>query len=239
MVVSLILKQQIPTTFKFKIRSNFRHRMKKVYFINGICCDERTFSFLDLSFCQPQFVQWLPSLPKETLAQYAERLFAAIDDDEAILVGLSFGGMIATEIAKRHPGVKAILLSSAKTSAEIPPILKFWRYIPFYELFGDLLIKNSAAIVIKITGIKGKEQKQVQREILKTTNGEFTRWAIHVIVNWKNNVVPPNITHIHGTTDKILPVKNVKADHVIYNGEHLMVMNEVEKIGSLLRKLIV
>jgi hypothetical protein len=33
--------------------------MKKVYFISGLGADKRAFSFLDLSFCEPVFINWI------------------------------------------------------------------------------------------------------------------------------------------------------------------------------------
>ena len=55
---------------------------------------------------------------------------------------------------------------------------------------------------------------------------------------WENNITVENITHIHGTSDKLLPYKKVKADYTINGGTHLMVMNNPEEISDLLKKLI-
>jgi hypothetical protein len=41
--------------------------MKKVYFISGLGADSRVFSFLDLSYFEPVFLDWLPPQKKESL----------------------------------------------------------------------------------------------------------------------------------------------------------------------------
>jgi pimeloyl-ACP methyl ester carboxylesterase len=74
--------------------------VNKVYFISGLCADKRAFSFLNLSFCEPVFINWIQPLKNESLSAYALRLKEQIRDDNPIIVGVSFGGMLATEMAK-------------------------------------------------------------------------------------------------------------------------------------------
>ncbi len=212
--------------------------MQKVYFISGLGADSRSFGFLDLSFCDPHFIQWITPTFDETLGSYAEKLFASINDEKAVIVGLSFGGMLATEIAKKHPGTKVIIIASAKSRFEIPRYLRFWRHFPIYR-FHSAQTKNYAGrFVLSILGTKGAEQKKVQQQIMRDSDPLFTRWAINAILNWNNTVIPKNVIHIHGTADKLLPFSYVKADYIITNGEHVMIMDKAEEVSALLKKLI-
>ena len=211
--------------------------MKKVYFLPGLGADKRGFNFLDLSFCEPQFLQWLTPMPNETLPSYAERLFTLINDEEATIVGLSFGGMLATEMAKQHPKTKVIIISSAKTYREIPGYLRFWRRIPVYKVIVNERTKSSSHFALKILGAKGIEQKKLQHEILLSSNPAFTRWAMDAIVKWNNIVVPENVIHIHGTADRLLPYRYVKADFTIEGGEHVMIMDKAPEVSALLKRL--
>jgi len=212
--------------------------MKKVYFISGLGADKRSFQFLDLSFCDPQFVDWM--IPKfgDTLASYAEKLFSSINDEDATIVGVSFGGMLATEIAKKHPGTKVIIISSCKTHLEIPGYLRFWRYLPVYKLHSQKTKNPAGQIVLSLLGTRGKEQRKVQQEILKDSDPLFIRWALHAIVNWKNTIVPENVIHVHGTGDKLLPYRYVKVNHTIEKGEHVMIMDHAKELSELLKKLL-
>lgn len=212
--------------------------MKKVYFIAGLGADRRSFGFLDLSFCDPQFVQWVTPASDDTITSYAEKLFEAIDDENATIVGVSFGGMLATEIAKNHPGTKVIIISSSKTHLEIPRYLRFWRYFPIYKLHSDKTKNSAGQLVLSILGTKGVEQRKLQQEIMKDSKPLFVRWAIHAVVNWNNTVIPKNVIHIHGTADKLLPYRYVKADYIIDKGEHVMIMDNAAELSELLKKLI-
>lgn len=73
-----------------------------VYFISGLGADKRIFSKLTLS---AEFdiihIDWIVPFSKETLVSYAKRLSKVIDvNNPFALIGVSFGGMIAVEIAK-------------------------------------------------------------------------------------------------------------------------------------------
>lgn len=211
--------------------------MKKVYFIPGLGADKRSFGFLNLPFCEPQFIEWLKPALTDTLPLYAEKLFRLINDEEATIVGLSFGGMLATEMAKQHPQTKVIIISSAKSYRELPVYFRFWKRFPVYKYFSDRTMKSSGKMIIKILGAKGKEQQKLQHEIIASSDPSFTRWAMDAIVKWSNNDIPKNVIHIHGTTDRLLPYRSVKADYPIAKGEHLMVMDRADEISELLKTL--
>ena len=200
--------------------------------------DRRSFGFLDLSFCRPEFVKWKTPLAGETLASYAERLFEDIGDPEATIVGVSFGGMLATEMAKKHPQTKVIIIASCKTFREIPAYLRCWKYLPIYRLHSEKFKGFSGKIVLDILGAKGRDQKKVQQEILKDTDAGFTRWALHAIVTWKNTTIPDNLVHIHGTGDRLLPYRYVKADHCIHNGQHVLIMDHAAEVSQMLKEII-
>lgn len=212
--------------------------MKKVYFISGLGADKRSFSFLDLSFCEPHFIEWVKPATGETLASYAEKLFTSIDGEQATIVGLSFGGMLATEIAKNHPRTKVIIISSAKTFGEIPRYLRVWQHLPVYKLHSGRFRDFAGPFVLSLLGSKGREQQKVQREILKDSDPVFLRWAMDVIVKWKNAIVPPNVTHIHGSADKLLPWRYVRDHYTIPGGEHVMIMDMHGEVSALLKQLI-
>ena len=66
----------------------------------------------------------------------------------------------------------------------------------------------------------------------------FLKWAVGAILNWKEKSVPVNIKHIHGTADKLLPIRYVKADFEIKGGTHLMSINKPDEVAGLIKKLI-
>lgn len=212
--------------------------MKKVYFISGLGADRRVYSFLDLTFCEAVYVDWIKPFDKETLEAYAHRLRNEIPDPHPIIVGLSFGGMLATEMAKSDPDLRAIIISSSKTTDEFPRYLRAGKYFPFYKWMSGKLMKRSAHWIKWVFGRNGKEQKKVFLEIIRDVDTDFTKWAIDAILHWKNKVAPKNVTHLHGTADRLLPYRLVRADYMIKGGNHVMPMDSHVEISALLKKLI-
>lgn len=211
--------------------------MQKVYFISGLGADKRIYSFLDLSFCEPVFVDWIKPLDNETLPAYALRLRAVIPVN-SVVVGISFGGMLATEMAKADPTLHPILISSCKISKELPPYFRAGVYFPAYKWFSGKMARQFMLRSLWMLGAKGAEQKKLLREITLDSDIPFSKWAINAILHWENDIIPPGLVHIHGTADKLIPFRYVKADYTIEGGTHVMPLDNAPEISDLLKKLI-
>lgn len=211
----------------------------KIFFLSGLGADKTAFNFLDLSFCEPVFIEWIEPLPNESLQQYALRLKEQFIPDDSIVIGLSFGGMLATEIAKNSASIKAVIISGAKTKYEIPVFYKSGKYFPLYKWLSGSAHQWFMLNAKWMFGLQNNETKKVYKTIINNSRADFNKWAIRSILFWKNIEIPNNVIHIHGTADKILPYKNVHAQYAIKDGEHLMVMDHAEELSILLRKILV
>lgn len=144
--------------------------MQQVYFIGGLGADKRVFSLLDLSFCNPVFLEWLAPVHSETLEKYALRLKALIQEPQPVIVGLSFGGMLVTEMAKADPDMRGIIISSNKTASEFPSQLRLGKYFPAYQWMPSTALTRIMTANSWILGGKGKEQKHLLRQIIIDTD---------------------------------------------------------------------
>jgi len=212
--------------------------MQKVYFISGLGADRRVFSLLDLSWCEPVFLDWIEPLPGEDLRGYALRLASAIAEPDPVIVGLSLGGMMATEIAKDRPLARAVLVSSNKLGREFPGYLKMFRFFPVYKLMPGGFMKGFQRVYTNVFGVKGSAPKQLMYQVIADADINFVKWGIHAIMNWQNTEVPSNVVHVHGTADKLLPYRLVHADYTVRNGGHVMTMDNADEVGRLLREII-
>src|SRR3546814_1935076 len=92
-----------------------------IYLLPGMGADHRLFSRLDLPGLNPKVLQWVPPGEGDSLGDYAKKLQPQITSTEdAVLLGVSLGGMLAVELARLARFRKIILISSAKTCLEIP-----------------------------------------------------------------------------------------------------------------------
>ena len=102
--------------------------------MSGLGADERIFQWLRYDGFRPIHIQWIPPEKGEPIEDYARRLTEQIEDDNPVVVGLSFGGMIAVEIGKQIETEKVILLSSVKDVSEVPIYFKIFRAIPLHRV---------------------------------------------------------------------------------------------------------
>lgn len=209
---------------------------KELYIFSGLGADERVFQQLDFSGFSETFIKWIVPQDKETIENYATRLIEQITTAKPILIGLSFGGIMAIEVAKQIDTEKIILIASSKTKKEIPFYFRLAGLIRFHKLLPVKLLKNSNFITNWFFGTNSTLDKQLLKQILIDTDPIFLNWAIDKIVRWTNNTTTKNTFHIHGTKDRILPLSFVDCNVTIKNGGHLMTLNKSEELTNILRQ---
>lgn len=212
--------------------------MKRIFIFSGLGTDERVFKYLEFPGCEVTFVKWIKPFKSETLQDYSKRLTEQITAQKPTIVGLSFGGIVATEVSKIIEPEKLILIASAKTYKEVPFYFRIAGKLKLQKLLPVSLLKAQNFISNWFFGIQSFEDKKLLGEILHDTDPDFLKWAIDQIVNWKNEIVVANVKHIHGTADRILPFRYIKADFAIEKGGHFMTVNKSSELNSIIKTLL-
>lgn len=212
--------------------------MKTLYLFSGLGADYRVFANLELPGYKIVYIKWIDPGKGEPIAGYAQRIRAQITTEDPILIGVSFGGMMAVEIAKIMPVEKVILISSARTGAELAAGQSFFLKMGLYKYVPGALLTSTNFIVYRLFGAKSATDKALLKAILEDTDVRFFRWAMNAIAHWENTTVPSNLIHIHGRDDKIIPFENVHADYPINGGGHLMVFNHAAAISRIIENYL-
>lgn len=233
--LSAELEQQPQLTTSERIEN----ALKDIYCVSGLGADDRVFQKLKFEGYQPVHIRWLEPDPRESIADYARRLASQIESDDPIIIGLSFGGMIAVEIAKQIDAKKVILISSVKNQQEVPFYFKIFRWFPIHRLIpARLMLWIGQLLAAWFFSLQTLDERKLFRAILLDTDAKFMKWAIHQVVTWKNELIPENTYHIHGQRDRIFPNRFVHEDFSIAKGGHFMIMNQAEKVSQLIQKII-
>ncbi|SHF60036.1 alpha/beta hydrolase [Pedobacter caeni] len=212
----------------------------KVYFISGLGADERVFQFLDLPGIEKIYIKWIDPQDQESLASYAKRLITQIElTEDVILLGISFGGIIAQEIAKIIPCKKVLIVSSIKSAQEFSWQLSLVSSSRIYKLFPAKILKWSNLLTADYYfSTTSKEESQLLHQIIKETDNRFMLWAIDRLMTWKNANPQKNIIHIHGTSDRIFPISPIKSDIKIQGGGHFMMVNKSTELSKIIMENI-
>lgn len=214
--------------------------MTNIYFISGLAADERVFQHLQLHDAEIKHLHWQKPLPGEDLQAYARRLSAQVNElKPAVLVGYSFGGIVAQEMAKFVPTCQVIIISSIKSPKEMPWYLELVRLSQLYKIAPIKPFARIEPLTCFFFGACSTEGQRLLKDLILKADDEILHWSVNQLMSWSPNTsFPKNITHIHGTEDRIFPAENIKNAILIPGGTHYMVVEQPEKVSKLLRQAI-
>jgi len=212
--------------------------MKQVVLFSGLGADERVFSFLNLGPVEKICIRWEMPAKGESLPQYAQRLLPQIKFINPILIGVSFGGMVATEISKLISTERVILISSASSYLGIPSYFRWSRWLKLHSILPLGIAKKPGRFLFTIIGISKEEDKKLLGSILGGTDPVFLRRAVSMILRWRNTTLPTNLVQIHGMKDRLLPCGKNKYDKQIPDGGHFMIVTHASELSNHLQKII-
>jgi hypothetical protein len=212
----------------------------KVYLIPGQGFDYRVFNNLELTEnFDTVYIHYVVPDKKSELKQYARILAQKIDTTEKFsLIGVSFGGMVCSEMCEFLNPEKVILISSAKARKEIPLGYKMFKYLPINLLIPGFLYKASGQILRPIFEPDEKLANGLFKDMLHSSNNQFMKQSTKMIINWNKKTFSDKIIHIHGTSDNTLPFRNIKTNYTINKGSHMMVFTRSEEINAIVNKIL-
>ncbi|WP_347841075.1 alpha/beta hydrolase [uncultured Draconibacterium sp.] len=218
----------------------FGEQKKHVYFIPGQGADARLFKNIELdSTCKTIHITY--SIPEKgwDMSAYARELAKQIDTTKNYsIVGVSLGGMLATEMADFLNPEKVIVISSAKNRKEFPGRYRFQKVIPIHRLVPGFAIKTGARILQPIVEPDRNKDKETFKSMLKSKNPVFLKRTTTMILTWERTSNNKQIMHIHGDNDKTLPARFVHFDYLVEDGSHMMALTRGDMISELINEIL-
>jgi hypothetical protein len=129
------------------------------------------------------------------------------------------GGMIAVEIANHLSSLHTIIISSIPVSNQLPFYFRVAARLYLHRFIPIRLVKN-AAIAKRLFTTETKEDKEMLKTIIRESDPNFIKWAIHAILQWENDVARKS--HSHSRKQMTLLLKYTKPTHIISKAGHLM-----------------
>ena len=211
-----------------------------VYLFPGQGADYRQFRDLDFpEGYDTVHISYPVPLKKESLPQFALRFVPLIDQNRPfILVGVSLGGMICTELADILHPQKVILISSAKTNHELPGRYTFMAKSHINRIVPKGLVKAGARTLQGIVEPDRKYDPDTFRDMLRQKDPLYLKRTADMIICWEREHYHEGIIHIHGDADHTIPYKNVNCDYLIEEGSHMMVLSRAKEISRIICDLL-
>jgi pimeloyl-ACP methyl ester carboxylesterase len=183
---------------------------------------------------------WIKPRPGESLAEYGRRMAEIIDiSSEFWLAGISFGGMVALEMARHLRPRGVILISSGRSCEAIPSIRRLAGKLTPWIPSGVLRRLHSMPGQARaLFGAATPEQAALFAAMLKDTPPEFLRWSICALLRWRPEPTEVSIFHIHGERDRVIPLRRVRPDAIIAGAGHLVSLTHADEINRLILEVI-
>lgn len=187
---------------------------------------------------QIHLLEWFIPEVYESLQAYALRMTTHIKHDNIVLLGVSFGGILVQEMAKHIKVAKLIIVSSVKTKHELPRRMKLSRKLKLYNILPTRLVEDIDTLAKYAFGETIKNRVALYKKYLSMNDRRYLSWAVKEMVCWDQETAPPEIIHIHGSADRVFPLKYIDNCINIEGGTHIMVITRAKWFNKNLIELI-
>lgn len=205
----------------------------------GMAASPKIFEFLKLpDRFDVIYLSWFPPFDNEPLSNYANRMCKLIKHRNPILLGVSFGGILAQEMAKYIKCKKVIIVSSIKSRDELPKLMKISSVLGLNKLIPSYCIKNIETLISFSFGSNVKRKFLLYQKYFTVRDPKYLLWAINCIVNWQGIISEDKLIHIHGNMDKIFKKNKLLDPYIEIKGDHAIIITRHEWFNNFLSKKI-
>lgn len=211
-----------------------------VYFMPGLAASSTIFERIHLPEDQFEIhlLEWFIPSEKQSLKEYAKKMAEQVTYDNAVLVGVSFGGILVQEMKQFLHLRKVIIISSVKSNKEFPRRLKMAKATKAYKLIPMSLFENIENLTKYAFGDFVKQRVKLYEKFLSVRDKTYLNWAVEQVILWDRAEADPEIIHIQGIEDEVFPIKNIKNCIAVKGGKHIMILNKYKWLNENLPKIM-
>ena len=213
----------------------------RLILLPGLGADARMFETQRERFPHLEVPDWLDPHKRETLESYGQRFAESLEYDENCIVGgTSFGGMLAVEMSRHITPRKLILIGSALSFSEITFLLRtvsrLARWMPPSAFRLGVL---QTRLTARWFGLQTQAQRQLSNQMMSDAAPAFVRWGCIALSNWSGLSTELPIARLHGAEDRIIPPLNDGSQTLIPEAGHVPSMSHPQAVNDWLETELV
>jgi pimeloyl-ACP methyl ester carboxylesterase len=209
----------------------------RVWVLPGMGADSRIFKAFSFPW-QATYLEWIMPKDGESLSEYADRLLDRhpIQEND-LLFGYSFGGIVAQDWASRNKVQRVVLLNSVHYQTPIRPLYKRLSKTGLLNWAPNGSIRNFIFFMARLNSRPNASLDHVL-EMMEQFPCEYYRWVLESVLNWERNTPLCEVDSIRGDHDVVFPFKNDNASHdwVLQGATHLSFQTHAQEIAKLLKE---
>lgn len=186
--------------------------------------------------------EWIEPARDESLAGYAQRLAAVVDPGVPCVVGgLSFGGMVATELCK-HLDARALVLIATLAHPRERPRRARWGCAVLGRT-PDWLVWCAQRVAWLLAPLAWCVTTRSAWTLYRQAWAQPARiitWSARAIAGWEASDVPIAcpVLRIHGAWDPVLPARAAVAAgaEIVPRGLHVLTLWHPRRVNALLER---
>lgn len=212
-----------------------------IYLLPGMGLDRQLFALQRTRFPQVIVPEWLKPETRESVAQYSRRMALSLNESgPCLLGGMSFGGLVALEMAQHLDARACVLISSLKSPQEMP----LWARIAGPAAW--LLPQNADRWVsclghwgLRILGPVSPPSVRAFLKHLSKTRSPMLKWACEATIRWQGTAATPcPIYQIHGDADPIFPRRWLTPDRLVRGGGHVLPLTHPFVVNEFIQDVV-
>jgi len=192
---------------------------------------------------------WLSPKPGESFDDYTRRWAQRLQPEPGdvrplFLAGVSFGGMVAMQMARHLRPTAVILIGSCRSAAAKPKRWQAARRISDLipdRLMGRRVFALAALWVALLDGLDDTNRPLLMRMAADSDPARM-RFSGHACADWslmsRNDPDFPPVHQIHGRHDPIIPLHPGDPDTIIPDGRHLIHFSHPLTVNRYIMRVI-
>ena len=211
-----------------------------IVLLPGLGADQRLFQPQQAAMPDLLIPSWPVPRPQDSLPAYAARLADAIPSSDCLyLGGSSFGGMVALELAALLRPKGVILIGSCTSPGGIAPWARYMRIVAAALPVSSFhLHRWSLPLVLPKCGQLTAEQRDLFWRMASVTPASFLKWGVEAILSWRPTPLKVPVHHIHGSQDRLMPLRLVRPDRVVPGGGHFLTLTHPHEVTTFLAETV-
>lgn len=200
----------------------------------GMMADSRLFAPQLKQFPDAIVPAWPVHKTTDTLRSFAERLAGCLPQGPMVVVGVSFGGLVALELARFVDTQCCVVVSAVRSPREFPWPMRVLRPLGRSH---PRLFDAATRLGVRATrpSLRPVTKRRFNR-MLSGPNAEFYRWASWAVLNWQGTRIGCPVRQVHGSVDRTFPVARTKPDTIVEQAGHGLIMTHPRIVNDVIRE---